>query len=170
MAHMQCAKFQSPIGEIRMLAGERGLAAIYLPSQRTTIEARLAPAGLQRGHGNVSLLQAEAYLACYFDGDLDYAPAIRLNMRGTPFQAEVWRALAEIPPAQPMTYRDLAHRLGRPSAVRAVAGAVARNPLSILIPCHRVIGSDGRLTGYAGGLRAKRYLLDHERRYARPAP
>ncbi len=153
-----------------MLAGERGLAAIYLPPQRATIEARLAPAGLRGGHGNVSLLQAEAYLACYFDGDLNYAPAIRLDVRGTPFQTEVWRALTEIPPAQPMTYRDLAHRVGRPSAVRAVAGAVARNPLSILIPCHRVIGSDGRLTGYAGGLQTKRYLLDHERRHAPPAP
>lgn len=145
-----------------MLASQRGLAAIYFPAQRERMEARLAPGGTMPGHGNVFLLQAEAYLACYFAGDLDYAPDIPLDCRGTPFQLSIWQTLAEIPPGQRWTYRGLAERVGRPRATRAVGAAVGRNPLSILLPCHRVVGSDGALTGYAGGLAAKRFLLAHE--------
>ena len=163
---MQGSRYNSPIGEIRMLASERGLAAIYFPAQVESIESRLAPEGRHRGHGNVYLLQAEAYLACYFVGDMQYTPEIPLDRRGTPFQAEVWNALAEIPPGRRWSYRDLASRVGRPNSVRAVAGAVARNPLSILVPCHRVVGSDGSLTGYAGGLRLKQLLLEHEERHS----
>lgn len=162
VAEMQFAKHRSPLGDIYMLASQRGLAAIYFPAQRERMEARLAPGGAMPGHGNVFLLQAEAYLACYFAGDLDYAPDIPLDRRGTPFQLEVWQALAEIPPGQRWTYRGLAERVGRPRASRAVGAAVGRNPLSILLPCHRVVGSDGALTGYAGGLPAKRFLLAHE--------
>ena len=162
---MQGSKFASPIGEIRLLASERGLAAIYFPVQAGSIESRLAPDGIRSGHGNIQLLRAEAYLACYFDGDLQYSPEIPLDQRGTTFQIQVWNALAEIPPGRRLSYQELASRLGRSTAVRAVAGAVARNPLSILVPCHRVVGSDGGLTGYAGGLRLKRLLLDHEQRY-----
>ncbi len=168
---MQFAKYQSPLGEIRMLASKQGLAAIYFPTQKERIESLLAPEGLERGHGNVYLLQAEAYLACYFDGDLQYSSGIPLDCRGTPFQVEVWHALSQIPPGERLSYRGLAERVGRRSAVRAVAGAVARNPLSILLPCHRVVGSDGSLTGYAAGVHIKRLLLDHEERHtARPEP
>lgn len=162
---MQFAKYQSPLGEIRMLAGKQGLAAIYFPAQKERIESLLAPEGLERGHGNVDLLQAEAYLACYFEGDLQYSPSIPLDCRGTPFQVEVWQSLCQIPPGERLSYRELAKKIGRRSAVRAVAGAVARNPLSILLPCHRVVGSDGSLTGYAAGVHIKRLLLDHEERY-----
>ncbi len=162
---MQSSRVRSPVGEIRLLASDAGLAAIYFPPQAERIEARLAPGGLRRGHGNIYLLQAEAYLACYFDGDLEYSPGIPLERRGTAFQAEVWDALCEIPPGARASYRGLAARLGRPGAVRAVAGAAARNPLSVLVPCHRVVGADGSLTGYAGGLRVKRLLLEHEERF-----
>ena len=163
---MQRSKFLSPLGEIRMLASDTGLAAIYFPVQAPKLEARLAPDGVRPGHGNIFLLRAEAYLACYFDGDLDFSPEIPLDMRGTPFQVGVWTALGEIPPSQRLSYGQLASRMGRPRAVRAVAAAIGRNPLSILVPCHRVVGADGRLTGYAGGLMAKRFLLEHERRCA----
>ncbi len=163
---MQAAKYLSPIGEIRMLASDKGLAAIYFPPQAQALESRLAPSGLRRGHGNKFLLQAEAYLACYFDGDLDYAPEIALDLRGTPFQIEAWNALTEILPGERSTYLALASRLGRPTATRAIGAAVGRNLISVLLPCHRVIGSDGSLTGYAGGLQAKRFLLDHEQRHA----
>ena len=159
---MQVSKFRSPIGDIRMLATTRGLAAIYFAAQVKDIESRLAPNGLRRGHGNVFLLQAEAFLACYFDGDLLYSPNIPVDWRGTPFQVEVWKALSEIYPGKRVSYSDLALGLGRPRAARAVGRAVGANPLSILVPCHRVVGSDGDLTGYAGGLAIKRYLLDHE--------
>ena len=166
---MQRSRFASPLGEIRMLADGAGLAAIYFPAQAQAIESRLAPDGTRGGLGNVALLRAEAFLACYFDGDLEYSPALSLDLRGTAFQAAVWRALREIPPGETVTYRGLAQRLGRPRAARAVAGAVARNPVSILVPCHRVVGADGKLTGYAGGLPIKRCLLEHEARHASAA-
>ena len=164
---MQHSKYTSPLGEIHTLASQSGLSAIYFPPQIPRIEAALAPEGRRRGHGNLFLLRAEAYLACYFDGDLGYKPDIRLDLRGTPFQIEVWEALRTIPPGERITYRELAAQLGRPEAVRAVASAIARNPVSILLPCHRVVGSDGSLRGYAGGLDAKRYLLEHEARHVR---
>lgn len=163
---MQASRIESPVGEIRLLASDSGLAAIYFPAQAQAIERRLAPAGKRRGYGNMFLLQAEAYLACYFDGDLHYAPEIRLDRAATPFQIEVWNAIAEVAPGRTESYGDLAKQVGRPRAVRAVAGAVARNPLSILVPCHRIVGSDGSLTGYAGGLRVKTLLLEHERRHS----
>ena len=161
---MQRSKFFSPVGEIRMLASDAGLAAIYFPAQAPRLEARLAPAGVRPGHGNIFLLQAEAFLACYFDSDLGYSPDIPLDMRGTPFQVSVWSALRDIAPTHTISYGELASRLGRRKAVRAVAAAIGRNPLSILVPCHRVVGADGSLTGYAGGLAVKRFLLEHERR------
>ena len=116
------------------------------------------------------LLQAEAFLACYFDGDLLYSPTIPVDWRGTPFQIAVWKALSEISPGKQVSYSDLASRLGRPRAARAVGRAVGANPLSIFVPCHRVVGSDGGLTGYAGGLAIKRYLLDHEARHCSQSP
>ncbi|MCY4187474.1 MAG: methylated-DNA--[protein]-cysteine S-methyltransferase [Bryobacterales bacterium] len=163
---MQYSTFLSPLGEIRMLASEAGLAAAYFPVQARKLEARLAPGGFRPGRGNLFLLRAEAYLACYFDGDLDFSPEIPFDMRGTPFQVGVWTALGEIAPGRRLSYGELASRMGRPAAVRAVAAAIGRNPLSIFVPCHRVVGADGSLKGYAGGVTKKRFLLEHERRCA----
>ena len=102
----------------------------------------------------------------YFAGEpVDFQTP--LAARGTPFQRRVWRALREIPYGQTRSYAELARAIGRPSACRAVAQANARNPISILVPCHRVIGSDGGLTGYASGLERKRRLLELERGQAR---
>ena len=148
-----------------MLASDEGLAAVYFDRQAPALESRLAPDGLRAGHGNVFLLQAEALLACYFDGDLAFSPEIPLDRRGTEFQVSVWNAIEAIPAGERLSYRDLAASIGRPEAVRAVGGAVGANPLSIVVPCHRVVGTDGSLTGYAGGMDVKRYLLDHERRH-----
>ena len=86
-----------------------------------------------------------------------------LDLTGTPFQQQVWAALLAIPYGETVTYRDLACALGQPGGAQAVGGAVARNPISIIVPCHRVLGSDGSLTGYAWGVHVKRWLLDHER-------
>lgn len=90
-----------------------------------------------------------------------------LDLRGTPFQRDVWRALAEIPHGETRAYADIAERLGKPSAVRACAGAIGRNPVLIAVPCHRVIGKDGSLTGFGGGLDLKAWLLEHEARSVR---
>lgn len=159
---MQAFKFPSPVGLIHLLASERGLAAIYFAPQKDRIESRLAPDGVRSGHGNVFLLKAEAFLACYFGGDLEYCPDVPLDLRGTPLQVEVWRALQTIPPGARSTYGELAARIGRPGSARAVGSAVGANPLSILLPCHRVVRSDGGLGGYAGGLQIKEHLLGHE--------
>ena len=104
------------------------------------------------------LRACQRILETYFAGG-PLAPALPLAPRGTDFQRQVWSALLEIPLGQTRSYGDIARRIGRPSAVRAVAGAIGRNPIGILIPCHRVIGSDGSLTGYAGGLHRKQALL-----------
>ena len=103
-----------------------------------------------------------AALRRYFAGDLGALSAVAVDTAGTPFQESVWRALRRIPPGSTWSYAQLAAAVGRPSAVRAVAGANGANPVSIVIPCHRVIGSDGRLTGYGGGLARKSWLLAHE--------
>ncbi len=97
----------------------------------------------------------------YFEGSRKIFE-VPLNPEGTPFQHKVWAALLEIPYGKRISYMDLAKKLGDPKAVRAVAGANAKNPLWILIPCHRVVGADGSLTGYAGGLHRKKWLLNYE--------
>ncbi|RKH42941.1 methylated-DNA--[protein]-cysteine S-methyltransferase [Corallococcus sp. AB050B] len=106
--------------------------------------------------GRTSALQA------YLRGDLSAISALPVETGGTPFQREVWRALREIPAGTTTTYGQLAHRIGRPKAIRAVGLANGANPISIVVPCHRVVGANASLTGYAGGLERKRWLLDHE--------
>jgi len=110
-------------------------------------------------------LQAEgaaAALQRYFAGDLGALDKVEVDTHGTAFQESVWRALRRIPAGTTWSYARLAREIGRPSATRAVAAANGANPVSIVIPCHRVIGSDGSLTGYGGGLPRKRWLLAHE--------
>ena len=144
---------RSPLGELRLYAAVDELVGVYLPDQA-------APPSVERRADVLGC--AAAQLAEYFAGqrrvfDLPLAP------RGTGFQVLVWQALTRIPHGETRSYRELAGSLGRPSACRAVGAANGRNPISIIVPCHRVIASNGDLTGYAGGLAAKRWLLDHER-------
>jgi methylated-DNA-[protein]-cysteine S-methyltransferase len=100
----------------------------------------------------------------YFAGDLAAIDAVPVQTAGTPFQREVWRALRRIPCGTTMSYAQLARRIGRPAAVRAVGLANGSNPVPVVVPCHRVIGSDGSLNGYGGGIERKRWLLEHETR------
>jgi methylated-DNA-[protein]-cysteine S-methyltransferase len=111
------------------------------------------------------LAETAAQLRAYFGGELT-AFDLPLAPTGTGFQRLVWTALQAIPFAVTRTYGELAHSIGRPSASRAVGTANSKNPISIIVPCHRVIGANGALTGYAGGMDAKRWLLDHENRYS----
>lgn len=150
---------QSPIGTLCLCAEDDQLVELSLPD-------RPAPAGAE-GHGGV-LARTAAQLTEYFAGerrdfDLPLAP------RGTAFQTAVWRALAQIPFGVTCSYGDLARVVGRPSASRAVGAANGKNPIAIILPCHRVIGSNGELTGYGGGLPLKRWLLDHERAGVQPS-
>jgi len=111
------------------------------------------------------LAETAKQLTAYFAGELT-AFDLPLAPVGTAFQRIVWSALVEIPFAETWTYGELARTIGRPSASRAVGTANSKNPISIIVPCHRVIGANGDLTGYAGGMDAKRWLLDHENRYS----
>ncbi|WP_018718933.1 methylated-DNA--[protein]-cysteine S-methyltransferase [Arhodomonas aquaeolei] len=150
----------SPIGEL-LLAGD-GYALTRL-DLRDPGDPRPDPAaGWQRD--DTAFTEARAQLDAYFAGDregfdLALAPA------GTAFQRRVWDALLAIPYGETASYGDVARRLGTPGAARAVGLANNRNPIAVIIPCHRVIGADGSLTGYGGGLERKRWLLAHERRF-----
>jgi methylated-DNA-[protein]-cysteine S-methyltransferase len=156
------SRISSPVGPAHLLASERGLAAIYFGEQVPAMDRRF-PLERRGGFGrNLWLLRTEAFLHCYFSGDLDFAPEIALDLQGTPFQLAVWEELQAIPAGETACYGEIAKRIGRPQASRAVGAAIGRNPVSVLVPCHRVVGSTGKLTGYAGGLKIKRFLLDHE--------
>ncbi|HZZ43283.1 MAG TPA: methylated-DNA--[protein]-cysteine S-methyltransferase [Tepidisphaeraceae bacterium] len=148
----------SPVGRLKLVATDHALVAILWENDKPA-RVKLAAAKLDNAHP--LLTRAENQLSEYFAGqrttfDLPLAPI------GTPFQQKVWHALTQIPYAQTSTYGSLARSIGSPTASRAVGAAIGRNPLSILIPCHRVIGASGKLTGFAGGLETKSFLLTHE--------
>lgn len=145
---------ESPIGRLLLTATDAGLSGLYMREPAPDVEWVHDPRRLDG---------AASQLCRYFNGSLQTFD-IPLDLRGTPFQIEVWNALTEIPFGGTWSYRELAARIGRPNAVRAVGAANGRNPVSIVVPCHRVIGADGSLTGYGGGLERKRFLLDHEAR------
>lgn len=148
------ARIASPLGPITLAATARGLAGAWFDAQAHApgpIDARVDPA-------QPHLALAARELQAYFDGHRR-GFEVALDAEGTPFQREVWRALCAIARGTTASYGEIARRIGRPAAVRAVGAAVGRNPLGIIVPCHRVIGSDGSLTGYAGGLERKRALL-----------
>ena len=105
-------------------------------------------------------------IKAYFDGGMEALDEIQVATNGTPFQRKVWKALREIPSGTTISYGMVATQVGHPGASRAVGTANGANPIGIVVPCHRVIGAGGKLTGYAGGLSHKQWLLDHERRYA----
>ena len=161
-AIMHYANIESPVGPIHLLANSEGLEALFFDAQIDDMETRFPSSARQPGRGNTWLMRAEGFAACSFAGDLDYIPDIPLAAEGTDLQREVWHALTTIPPGETRTYGQIAEQVDRPTAARAVGAAVGRNPISLLIPCHRVIGSGGELTGYAGGLDVKRFLLGHE--------
>ncbi len=157
---MQTTTYASPFGTLTLVASHAGLRAVLWPGDDPR-RAGLAGDGLRPGDEPL-LTRARDQLDGYFQGTRTSFD-LPLDLGGTPFQQVVWRALAEIPYAETRTYAEQAVRVGRPTAVRAVGAANGRNPLSIVLPCHRVVGSDGSLTGFAGGLGVKRALLEHER-------
>ena len=157
------SRIASPVGEI--IAATRGdvVAALdfhdFEPRLLKLLERRFPGARLVAGPAPAALTQA---LARYFDGDLAALDAVEVEMGGTAFQRSVWTALRRIPAGETRSYGALAAEIGRPTAVRAVGLANGSNPIGVIVPCHRVIGANGALTGYAGGLDCKRRLLTHE--------
>ncbi len=150
--------FASPLGAITLAATERGLCGVYNDRQKHWPSSS---DNWMRDDGPRFDLTRE-WLANYFAGKMNLPLPPLDFVTGTEFQQKVWRALQRIPKGSTVTYGQLAAQIHAPKAVRAVGAAVGRNPISILIPCHRVIGSQGSLTGYAGGLERKLWLLEHE--------
>jgi methylated-DNA-[protein]-cysteine S-methyltransferase len=163
MKLLQTTRFLSPIGEIIIVLDAGRLCALDFVGG----EARMMQL-LQRRHGDVDLIEAREqrdisrYIDAYFAGDYRSLDAIPVELGGTPFQRQVWAALRAIPPRTTMTYGALAAQIGKPRAYRAVGMCNALNPVSIVVPCHRLIGANAALTGYGGGLDRKRWLLRHE--------
>jgi methylated-DNA-[protein]-cysteine S-methyltransferase len=157
-------RLPTPIGEIDLVTDADGrlrvlefhdqpqrlARALRLHHRGQAVETGAAPPAVRDG------------LAAYFGGDLTALMTVPWAIGGTAFQRQVWNALVEIPPGEPTTYARLAERIGRPSAVRAVGLANGANPIAVVVPCHRVIGIGGALTGYGGGIARKRWLLAHE--------
>ncbi|MBK5330985.1 MAG: methylated-DNA--[protein]-cysteine S-methyltransferase [Ilumatobacteraceae bacterium] len=151
----------SPVGTLHLIAGERGLRAILWGAEDAARIASVDEANPVEGRTAV-LEQSVAQLEEYFAGarrEFD----LPLDPLGTPFQHSAWMVLRTIPYGRTISYGEQARRLGDPNKARAVGAANGKNPLSIVVPCHRVIGSTGHLTGFGGGLEAKSWLLDHER-------
>jgi methylated-DNA-[protein]-cysteine S-methyltransferase len=170
----------SPVGPITLLATDGRLTGLYLSERRYppapeefgteqsgTEQSGTEQSGTEQSEAPVAgpFAAAAAQLGAYFAGRLTSFD-LPVTMIGTAFQRLVWSALLDIPYGTTVSYGELAALIGRPSAARAVGLANGRNPVSIIVPCHRVVGSDGSLTGYGGGLERKRYLLDLERRVA----
>jgi methylated-DNA-[protein]-cysteine S-methyltransferase len=147
---METAYIKTPLGIATIIGDENGISVISVSDEGEV--SKTIPTILQ---------DVVSQLNAYFDGkrnDFDF----KLNPKGTDFQQKVWKGLLEIPFGKTCSYMDLSNKLGDVKAIRAVASANGKNPLWIVVPCHRVIGTDGSLTGYAGGLWRKRWLLEHE--------
>lgn len=158
----------TPLGEAVIVCDKEGALRLFYwddPGHRWK------KALLQR-YGEVTLAEKKnafghaKTLKAYFDGDIGVLDTMAVAFNGSPFQNKVWNALRRIPGGITTSYGALARKIGKPDAVRAVGLANGQNPISLVVPCHRVIGKDGSLTGYGGGLPRKRWLLDHEARHA----
>jgi methylated-DNA-[protein]-cysteine S-methyltransferase len=160
MTDFTSTPYTSPVGNLTLVASPVGLRAVIWPGGR---EARVGLPGIDLPSGETVVLATTAtQLDEYFAGDRTTFD-LPLDLAGTEFQLAAWRALAAIPYGETRTYAEQARTIGCPKAVRAVGAANGRNPISIILPCHRVIGSDGALHGFGGGLEVKRALLAHER-------
>jgi len=159
------AEQPTPLGKLRFTATAAGLTGIAFEGDRYAPPR--ADAWIHDPAFPV-LREAALQLDAYFAGRRSRFE-LALAASGTPFQQRVWAAIASVPAGETLSYAELAQRAGCPGSARAAGAATGRNPLAIVVPCHRIIGSDGSLTGYAGGLERKRALLAHERQFARLA-
>ncbi len=148
---METACFTSPIGTIEIKGNENGIASVHFLDSEEKDTKDISK----------NLQHCINQLKEYFEGNRNQFD-LKLYPKGTDFQKKVWQQLKKIPYAKTASYQEIANRLGDPKVIRAAASANGKNPIAIIIPCHRVIGSDGSLTGYAGGLHRKKWLLDHE--------
>ena len=157
------SRYESPIGPLLLAAQGDALLALEFPERSKGIRARLEKlnpgAAVEEGALPRRITSA---LEAYFGGDTRALDRIEVHTEGTPFQREVWAALRRIPAGQVWSYKELARAVGRPRATRAVGAANGANPVALVVPCHRVIATGGKLGGYGGGLHRKEWLLRHE--------
>jgi methylated-DNA-[protein]-cysteine S-methyltransferase len=158
------SEYRSPLGVLLLAASERGLSGLYFEQHKYFKGTQ----DWRRDDAHDHLVRTKKQLDEYFAGQRQVFD-LALDLRGTPFQRAVWDALALLPFGLTSTYQSIAQRVASPKAVRAVGTAIGRNPVSIIVPCHRVLGSSGALSGYAGGLDRKRYLLALEEKNYRGA-
>jgi len=161
-------QIQTPVGPLLMISDQKGVLRVLefhdmKDRWHPHIEKRFAGAKMTESPGAFGHTKT---LARYFDGDIEAIDDIPTDGQGTEFQRAVWKALRTIPAGATLSYGALAKQIGKPAAVRAVGLANGANPIAIVVPCHRVIGGDGSLTGYGGGLERKRWLLAHEAKNA----
>ncbi|MEG8233552.1 methylated-DNA--[protein]-cysteine S-methyltransferase [Pseudomonas orientalis] len=155
-----CKFMPSPVGQLTLVARNDKLGAVLWETER---ENRVRLGQLYEANDSPVLVETERQLAEYFAGTRNRFE-LELDFYGTDFQKQVWQALLTIPFGETRSYSQIARQIGNPSAVRAVGAANGRNPISIIAPCHRVVGASGALTGFAGGIEAKQYLLTLEDR------
>jgi len=148
---METAIIKTILGFTEIIGDENGISKIHVFDQEQKVSKKIP----------LELQEVVSQIQDYFEGNRDDFN-FKLNPKGTDFQQKVWQELLNIPYGKTMSYQELSIKLGDVKAIRAVANANGKNPLWIVVPCHRVIGSDGSLTGYAGGLWRKKWLLDHE--------
>ncbi|MDE3180025.1 MAG: methylated-DNA--[protein]-cysteine S-methyltransferase [Acidobacteriota bacterium] len=169
--HLLTDRIGTPIGEMVIVADTRGnLRAAFWTDYEADLRHVLQLHYGKKGYAIETSSNPNGLsnaISRYFAGELEAINDMPVETGGTPFQREVWRALREIPCGSTMSYAELANRIGRPKAVRAVGMANGSNPVGVVVPCHRVIGSDGSLTGYGGGIERKKWLLEHERKHSR---
>ncbi len=161
--HLALARLESPLGPLVLAASEVGLCALEFADSDDAVRGRLL-----KVHPNVRFEadsrvdKIASRVLAYFSGDRRALENLPIDVTGTPFQKTVWATLREIPMGTTISYRELARRIGNAAASRAVGGANSKNPVALVVPCHRVIAADGTLGGYAGGLWRKSWLLQHE--------
>lgn len=153
MQNLEQTLYNSPLGLIKIIANAKGIIQIdFVDKKMKTVSQKTE---------NIHLKECIKQIDEYFQGKRKKFE-LKLNLQGTDFQKKVWKELLKIPFGKTISYGEVAKRIKNPKAVRAVGQAVGKNPISIVVPCHRVIGSDGSLTGYASGLHRKKWLLKHE--------
>lgn len=167
MDHLITETIDTPIGNMQAIASVRGLCALEFvkPDRQQLLKARLScwySGEKIEWRSNSFINDAKRWLQSYFNGEFKELFEIALDLRGTPFELRVWKELCNIGIGRTISYSTLAGLVGTPKGARAVGSASRRNPMSIIIPCHRVIGVSRHLTGYGGGIGQKRYLINHE--------
>jgi methylated-DNA-[protein]-cysteine S-methyltransferase len=156
-----CRTYEAPFGVVTVVGSELGIRFVMFANDahpKPLEQLQISDTDIHDSV-NVAITQLEEY----FDGSRRSFD-LPLDLRGTEFQVEAWNALAEIPYGHTASYGQQAASIGRPKAVRAIGGANGRNPVAIVLPCHRIVGADGSLTGFGGGIEVKKWLLDHEQR------